>query len=458
MLNYSLLYTHLFLNFTSGGPVHLDVSEYEDNLHLLEQLLEDEGERPAVTGQRNDTNWQVPSGPAAMARAPPTNHTTNTSHNSDYCLPSYLDQFRMEIPHLAHLADGLILSTRIHDLLKMESNSIKRQTADRGRTLEAKLTKNQEDVLSTSMVIPAGHDNRLNDLHMARFMPAAIATAQELWLRAREVWGLNGYPAVASFDLAAVGLDGHVCDRGWVEIQDPSSTGLSAKQFNLSNNCSKVAADKRITLSSGEDSFEVREALKEASTLHSFKMSIRAIREAARLTMPWNSSFSALEGFLVANNYMAKDVGSSQQAVTVLSEFSDHVFSLNAGRWRAKKTFLDFIELGSVWSSWLTSRGGSLGTHRQQQPSSSGSSSQQPQQQRKKPQQDGKQKQPRAAPPRPAATRPADDICKRWNLAKCPNAASGVCRTSAGLVLRHVCNFIKTDGSRCCASHMRVNH
>jgi hypothetical protein len=33
-------------------------------------------------------------------------------------------------------------------------------------------------------------------------------TKQELWARAREVWGVHGYPAVATFDMAAVGLEG----------------------------------------------------------------------------------------------------------------------------------------------------------------------------------------------------------------------------------------------------------
>jgi hypothetical protein len=43
---------------------------------------------------------------------------------------------------------------------------------------------------------------------------------------------------VATFDMAAVGLDGYLTPRGWVKLQDPGSTGLSVKQFNLSNNCS----------------------------------------------------------------------------------------------------------------------------------------------------------------------------------------------------------------------------
>jgi hypothetical protein len=362
------------------------------------------------------------------------------------------------VPHLAHLADDLLLSTRITDLLKMESNAIKRMTADKGRSLEAKLIKHHEDLRTSWLEIPAGQDNRTDCLHSSRFMPAAVANAQELWARAREVWGVHGYPAVATFDMAAVGLDGYVTPRGWVELQDPGSTGLSAKQFNLSNNCSKVAADRRISLASGEDALEVHEAMKEAATITAFQNSIRAIREAARLCMPWNASFAAIEGFLISNKWMEKDVGTGQQATKLLSDFTDHVFSLNAGRWRSKRGFLDFIELGSVWTSWFTSRGGVIApSSSKPQPSAAGGNGQQAAT-KKKGQPGGQQKAKPAAHKSAAAQ---DNICKRWNLNKCPNAASGICRTSAGLVLRHVCNFFKTDGSgtRCEAAHMRVtNH
>ena len=461
---------------SSGGPIHLDVDDYDENMRFLNDFLEEEGERAPGGGaqatpphsQQGEQLFPGPSQPARPSGAAKIySNSSGPSFHPDYCHPDYLEQFRAEIPHLAHLADGLLLSTRITDLLKMESNAIKRSSADKSRSLEAKLIKNQEDLLTAWLIVPSGQDNRLDSLHSARIMPAAVATAQEQWLRAREVWGLSGYAAVASFDLAAVGLDGYVTPRGWVELQDPSSSALSAKQFNLANNCSKVAADKRISLASGEDSLEIHEAMREAATLTSFQNSIRAIREAARLTMPWNASFSALEGYLISNSWLAKDIGTSQQAVKTLSDFTDHIFSLNAGRWRAKKGFLDFVELGSVWTSWFTSRGGVRGAAL---PSTSGGgsgsgrgskkNSQQPQPKKKQFQgfpSGGQPPRPKPSTARPVA-HAADNICKRWNQGRCPNAASGVCRTSAGLVLRHVCNYYKPDGSRCEAAHMRMNH
>ncbi len=148
------------------------------------------------------------------------------SFHQDFCHPDHLAQFRSEV---AHLADDLLLSTRITNLLKMESNAIKQMTADKSRSLEAKLIKHHEDLRTSWLEIPAGQDNQTDTLHSSRFMPAAVANAQELLAHTREVWGVHGYPAVATFDIAAVGLGGYMTPCGWVELQDPGSTGLSAK-------------------------------------------------------------------------------------------------------------------------------------------------------------------------------------------------------------------------------------
>ena len=386
--------------------------------------------------------------------------------NPDYCHPDFIRQFRMEIPHLDHLDDSLILSTRITDLLKMESNSIKRQSADKSKSQEDKLAKNLDDLRMSTIQVPAGTDDRNLNLHMARYMPMPISTGEEQWLIGREHWDVSGHPPVGAYDLSCVGLDGHVTARGWIELQNPSSTGLSAKLFNLANNTSRLTADKRISLTAGEDSFEVRESMKEAASMAAFQTSIRVMREAARVSMPWNSSIPALEGYLISNKWMEKDIGEGQSAVRILAEFSDHVFSVNAGRWRIKKAFLDFTELGSTWTSWLTSRGGTIGTHNgQHQPSTSGGggnsgkgggqATSQPKKKSGQQQQSQQKQATKAAKARPIAAARATDICMRYNFQRCPNQATGICRTSAGLVLRHCCNFEKPDGSRCEGAHTR---
>ncbi len=86
----------------------------------------------------------------------------------------------------------------------MESNAIKQMTEDKSQLLETKLIKHHEDLRTSWLEIPGRQDNWTDTLHSSRFMPAAVANAQELWAHTREVWGVHGYPAVATLDMATV--------------------------------------------------------------------------------------------------------------------------------------------------------------------------------------------------------------------------------------------------------------
>ena len=60
---------------------------------------------------------------------------------------------------------------------------------------------------------------------------------------------------------------------------------------------------------------------------------------------------------------------------------------------------------------------------------------------------------------RTAAAGPPDDICQCFNKNRCPNQATGNCTTDAGLVLRHVCNYLTNPTTKCLLPHARVlNH
>jgi hypothetical protein len=83
--------------------------------------------------------------------------------------------------------------------------------------------------------VKAGQDDRNENLHPCRFLPAPICAAKELWLHAREVLGPAGLPPVSCFDMAAVGLAGYVTSRGWIEIHNPGSASLSLRLFNIVN-------------------------------------------------------------------------------------------------------------------------------------------------------------------------------------------------------------------------------
>jgi hypothetical protein len=113
----------------------------------------------------------------------------------------------------------------------------------------------------------------------------------------------------------------------------------------------KVIATKRISLNSSEDSLEVGDSLKDVLSYSEFKQSLRAAKKALHFCLPWNFSIAALEGFLINHHFMQKEVGTNSQSIALFSAFCDHMFMLNAERWRARKPFLDVIELGSVWAA-----------------------------------------------------------------------------------------------------------
>jgi len=363
--------------------------------------------------------------------------------------------------------DVLLLRTPLAVLVKLESHIIKRRLNDRGGTVEDALARNQDAIAASPIPVQAGFDDRDKNLHPARFLPAPICSAQDLWLQARKVWGPSGPRPVAAFDLASIGLAGHVTAKGYAALQDPGSSSLSLRLFDVANVTTKVEASKRITLSAGSDSMEVGDALKEVTTLYSFQQALRAVRELARFTMPWNHSFAALEGFLVCNNYLARDIGTNNShSAGVLARFCDHVFELNAAWWLASKNFLDINKLALTWSTWLASRGGPIAQRPAGAPSQASSSSSgagggqhaaRPPKQKASAAAGSSQAANRSGGQQATAKAQQDDICQRFNKNKCPNAATG--NTTAGLPLRHVCNYITGPNTKCGQPHIHVlNH
>ncbi len=66
-----------------------------------------------------------------------------------------------------------------------------------------------------------------------------------MWLAAREIIGLTGYPPISTYDMGAVGLAGYVLAEGWVHITNPASPKLSVKMFNISNMTTRLLGQER---------------------------------------------------------------------------------------------------------------------------------------------------------------------------------------------------------------------
>jgi hypothetical protein len=131
----------------------------------------------------------------------------------------------------AEMLRSLPLSTvlQLNDALARESRSKKLMDAD------AKLQHNAE-LLSTSPTrVEGGVDNRGSILHSARFLGGAGCSAQCIWLKAREILGTDGMPALGNYDMDAIGCGGSVTAKGWQEIHNPASPNLNLKHFHMGN-------------------------------------------------------------------------------------------------------------------------------------------------------------------------------------------------------------------------------
>jgi hypothetical protein len=360
-----------FLSAQGEAPAY-EEDVMDENVIFVREMLDDEAERTMPPPRhRRPPPLRLPTGPDAEAMEDPGAYSP--SFEAGGCVDaSFLEALREQLPHLANFPDTFILRTPMAVLLKMESNAMKRLSVDKSRNVDDKLAANMDQLASAKLDIKEGWDDRNGHLHPCRFLPAPVCSAKQLWREAREVWGPSGPPPVSCFDVAAVGIAGYVTNRGWVEIQNPGSPHLSLSLFNIMNMSSRMAAAKRISLTDNEDMLEVGENLKDVTSFHEFKQSLRAARIAQQFTQPWNMSITALESFLINTNFLADKVIANAKGVSILSAFCNHVFLLNSQNWRSKKDFLDVVDLVSVWAAWHPGHIGPAETSKDAKPGTSG--------------------------------------------------------------------------------------
>ncbi len=327
----------------------------------------------------------------------------------------------------AEMLRTLPLSTvlQLNEALSRETRLKKLMDAD------AKLQHNVETLAAAPLRVEAGFDNRGSTLHSARFPGGAGCSSQCTWLKAREILGTDGAPAIGNYDMDAIGCGGNVTAKGWQEIHNPASPNLNLKFFHMGNVGGGAAASKRLCLEEDSAAFTVGDSLMEIHDLEEFKRALNTAREAMGYALPWNKSVSAICGFMQASNYCYKDLVNRPNRAALLTGFVNYVFSRNAQNWINKLNFLTTNELAYVWTTWYG-----------QQPSSAVPT----------PRQDNR-KQNSKGPPKPR-----DDLCRRYNSAAgCPNSATE-CKTTYGNKLRHLCNMRSSNGKPCEKEHPRFEH
>ena len=224
-----------------------------------------------------------------------------------------------KLPALNDLPADLLRQMPFSTLLQLNEALVKEGAATKGMESEAKLARNVEELARAPTMVPAGLDDRKDQLHPARFLGGAGCSAQMLWLKARDIIGTEGVIPIGNYDLDSVGCGGCVTAKGWQEIHRPASTTLNLKYFHISNVGSSGVCSKRLQLADGENAVEVGDSLKELTDLEEFKSALATAREAMAFALPWNFSVAAIQGFMYASNYCAKDLnGSSSDSVCKL--------------------------------------------------------------------------------------------------------------------------------------------
>jgi hypothetical protein len=181
---------------------------------------------------------------------------------------SSLVLLRRKFTFLRDFSDSFIKKTPLEVLLKTETTAMKIREYEKNKAAGDRLSFNRDELANTLIQINAGVDNRWNKIHESRFLPGACCSATAMWLRAREVMGLEGHTPVANYDMQAIGLGGFVSKRGWVELHNVGSDSLSLRMFNI-NSCGN-----KITSKSSDNDAE----FKEVNDIGEYKLSLRVAK------------------------------------------------------------------------------------------------------------------------------------------------------------------------------------
>ena len=255
---------------------------------------------------------------------------------------------RSRLPNLAGISDHFLQTTSLADLTALNGinpvapvPSSTTSPSDHGKLMSASLAA----LTLNPTMVPAGLDDRLQNLHPARFLAGPACDAGQLWLAAKASIGPAGLIPIASYDMEKIGLSGCVTARGWFELHDPASTSLSLKLFSSANVGNSTSSNKRLTLADTDGVINVGDSMQEIADMADFQTALRAVSKAASFAIPWNHSFSALEGFLHVSNFCAAELANRPNRAALLTAFVNHVFGINAKKWSSGMVFLGADDL-----------------------------------------------------------------------------------------------------------------
>jgi hypothetical protein len=261
-----------------------------------------------------------------------------------------MEFIRQKFPHLSDFPD-LVVRDMNYETIHQLNNSIGAQSEAHRKAEPNERVLHNLNALQKP--VPAGQDNRNTILHPARFLGGPVCSNQRLWQQAREYLGPQGVEPLANFDLRTIGLGGHVTTRGWVEIHNPGSTNLTLKLFSIKNVANSTRGTQHFALADSDCVVSQGESLLDIVDLDNFKTAVRAAEVAQQLATPWNKSITALNSFIIASDYCAKDLTGRANRAGILTEFVNYVFTQNAENWRSGDPFLSTTDISTHWAQWF---------------------------------------------------------------------------------------------------------
>jgi hypothetical protein len=171
---------------------------------------------------------------------------------------------------------------------------------------ESKMAQALEQLRLNLTQVPAGLDDRCENLHKARFYGGAVGLLQDKWLKARELLGLERVTPLASYDFDSVGIDGCFTSKGLFDMHNPANPNLKLKHFSSTNVGSSSLSSRRLTLAEGDHAVDINESFRELEHMADFKAALRVDMKAMTMVLPFNHSISAIESLMDSSVYCAE--------------------------------------------------------------------------------------------------------------------------------------------------------
>jgi hypothetical protein len=241
-------------------------------------------------------------------------------------------------------------------MIQMLASGLNNTQQPSARDPETRMARALEELRANPVQVPAGIDDRFENLHIGRFLGGAVTNQQRKWLIARELYGLTGITPLTGYDLDTIGIAGCVTTRGILEIQNPANPNMKLKYFSSTNVGSAALSSRRLTLAEGDHAVDINESLRDLVHMADFTMALTNVSKVMSIVLDWNHSINALEIFLVNSSYCADKTAHLPDRAAELTAFVDHVFHANSRRWVNFQPFLDASTLPAAFLSWFGSR------------------------------------------------------------------------------------------------------